>query len=131
MSARRNLREIDLAKTTLREANVTLRQRVTDGDEGAFRLLNPKGTHALACGLDAPVHVEISGHVGYYCAGMNKEATVLVNGNAGQGVAENMMSGQVHMKGDASQSAGATAHGGLLVIDGRVLRLTGKRARAR
>src|SRR5258705_5542787 len=49
---------------------------------------------------------------------MNKQATVIVNGNAGQGVAENMMSGQVHVKGDASQSAGATGCGGLLVIDG-------------
>jgi glutamate synthase domain-containing protein 3 len=33
-------------------------------------------------------------------------------------VAENMMSGRVHVCGDASQSAGATGHGGLLVIDG-------------
>jgi glutamate synthase domain-containing protein 3 len=29
-----------------------------------------------------------------------------------------MMSGEVWVSGDASQSAGATAHGGLLVIDG-------------
>ena len=29
-----------------------------------------------------------------------------------------MMSGKVHVKGNASQSAGATAHGGLLIIDG-------------
>jgi formylmethanofuran dehydrogenase subunit C len=36
----------------------------------------------------------------------------------GTGVAENMMSGKVHVKGNASQSAGATAHGGTLVIDG-------------
>jgi len=28
------------------------------------------------------------------------------------------MSGKVHVKGNASQSAGATAHGGLLIIDG-------------
>jgi len=49
---------------------------------------------------------------------MNKAATVVVEGNAGVGVAENMMSGMVHVKGDASQAAGATAHGGLLVIDG-------------
>ena len=34
------------------------------------------------------------------------------------GVAENMMSGRVHVKGDASQAAGATGCGGLLVIDG-------------
>jgi glutamate synthase domain-containing protein 3 len=49
---------------------------------------------------------------------MNKQATVIVNGNAGQGVAENMMSGQVHVKGDASQAAGATGCGGLLIVDG-------------
>jgi len=29
-----------------------------------------------------------------------------------------MMSGRIHVQGDASQSAGATAHGGMLVIDG-------------
>ena len=49
---------------------------------------------------------------------MNKLAAVTIHGNAGVGVAENMMSGSVHVRGDASQSAGATAHGGLLVIDG-------------
>ena len=48
------------------------------------------------------------------CAGMNKLASVVINGNAGVGVAENMMSGFVHVRGDVSQSAGATAHGGLL-----------------
>ena len=39
---------------------------------------------------------------------------MIVNGNAGPGVAENMMSGHVHVKGDASQAAGATGCGGLL-----------------
>ena len=43
---------------------------------------------------------------------------ITIDGNAGTGVAENMMSGKVHVKGNASQSAGATAHGGLLIIDG-------------
>jgi glutamate synthase domain-containing protein 3 len=49
---------------------------------------------------------------------MNQQASVTINGNAGVGLAENMMSGRVHVTGDASQSAGATAHGGLLVIEG-------------
>jgi glutamate synthase domain-containing protein 3 len=49
---------------------------------------------------------------------MNKQAKLVVHGNTGQGVAENMMSGEVHVKGDASQAAGATGCGGLLVIDG-------------
>jgi glutamate synthase domain-containing protein 3 len=58
------------------------------------------------------------GHVGYYCAGMNKRAAVHVRGNAGTGLAENMMSGTVVVDGNASQSAGATGRGGLLVIGG-------------
>ena len=61
--------------------------------------VNPGGAHAIAVGLDAPVEVEIDGHVGYYCAGMNKHATVRVHGNAGVGVAENMMSGTVDRRG--------------------------------
>jgi methylamine---glutamate N-methyltransferase subunit B len=105
---------LDLAGTSLREIN----QLLHDTKSGEFLIKNPRGAHALACGLDGPLNVTIDGHVGYYCAGMNKEANVTINGNAGTGVAENMMSGRVHVKGDASQSAGATACGGLLIIDG-------------
>ena len=46
---------------------------------------DPRGAHAVACGLDAELEVEIDGHVGYYCAGMNKRATVRVRGNAAPG----------------------------------------------
>ena len=49
---------------------------------------------------------------------MNKQATVRVRGNASTGIAENMMSGTVVVDGSVSQSAGATAHGGLLVVHG-------------
>ena len=49
---------------------------------------------------------------------MNKLATVRVHGNAGTGLAENMMSGTVVVDGSASQSAGATGRGGLLVVHG-------------
>ena len=55
---------------------------------------------------------------GYYLGGMNKFADLTVHGNVGWGVAENMMSGSVRVKGFASESAGATGHGGLLVIEG-------------
>ena len=87
-------------------------------NETHWLVLNPRGQHSIAAGVDASVAVEIEGHVGYYCAGMNKRAHVIVRGNAGQGVAENMMSGRVHVQGDASQAAGASGCGGLLIIDG-------------
>jgi glutamate synthase domain-containing protein 3 len=105
----------DLAIDTVRELNAALHG---DGAPGRVVVRNPGGRHAIAVGLDAPYEVEIEGHVGYYCAGMNKLATVRVRGNCGVGVAENMMSGIVVVEGSASQSAGATARGGLLVIHG-------------
>jgi glutamate synthase domain-containing protein 3 len=109
---------VDLAQTSRRELNSRLHALSQETNETLWQIDNPDGRHALAAGVDAPITVQIRGHVGYYCAGMNKQAVVVVEGNAGVGVAENMMSGMVHVKGDASQSAGATAHGGLLVIDG-------------
>jgi glutamate synthase domain-containing protein 3 len=107
---------IDLADTPLRDLNARL--HAADVTPRHWRVVNPGGRHAIAVGLDAPVEVEVEGHVGYYCAGMNKQALVRVHGNCGVGVAENMMSGTVIVEGNASQSAGATGHGGLLVING-------------
>ncbi len=123
----------DLRQTPLREVNQFLHdvpglQSVeglaslggVEGDRSTqtVQILNPDGAHNIAVGLDAPLHVEIMGHTGYYAAGMNQLATVTIVGNAGPGVAENMMSGRVQVKGFASVSAGASAQGGLLVIDG-------------
>ena len=109
---------VDLAETPLRELNRTLHALEPGSNETHWRVANPAGAHSVAVGLDAPITVEVDGHVGYYCAGMNKHATVHVRGNAGVGVAENMMSGTVRVDGDASQAAGATGRGGLLVIGG-------------
>ncbi|HSF62025.1 MAG TPA: hypothetical protein VLA69_10055 [Gaiellaceae bacterium] len=109
---------VDLATTPLRELNRRLHDVSTAPGPTSWRILNPNGAHALACGLDAEIDVEIEGHVGYYCAGMNKRATVRVRGNASTGIAENLMSGRVIVDGNASQSAGATGRGGLLVVHG-------------
>ncbi|WP_181704951.1 protein glxC [Chthonobacter rhizosphaerae] len=109
---------VDLATVSLRELNQSLHRLGDRTNLSHWRILNPRGAHALACGLDADVTVEVDGDAGYYCAGMNKRATVIVHGNVGIGVAENMMSGRVYVKGDASQAAGATGQGGLLVVDG-------------
>ncbi|MCC8962412.1 protein glxC [Bradyrhizobium sp. Pear76] len=109
---------VDLGKAPLRELNAMLHALAPATNETHWIVTNPGGKHAIACGVDAPVTIDIEGHVGYYCGGMNKRATILVSGNAGVGVAENMMSGEVRVRGDASQAAGATGCGGLLVIDG-------------
>jgi len=108
----------DLGSVSVRELNGRLHGALDPRPPARVRVLNPGGRHSLAVGLDADYELEIEGHAGYYCAGMNQRATVHVHGNCGVGVAENMMSGTVVVDGSASQSAGATARGGLLVVGG-------------
>jgi glutamate synthase domain-containing protein 3 len=108
----------DLEAEGLRGLNSTLQKQSGETNQTNWQVVNPKGSHAIAVGLDAPIEVTVKGSTGYYCAGMNQQATIKVEGSVGPGVAENMMSGQVIIDGDASQYAGATGHGGLLVIKG-------------
>lgn len=112
------MQTIDLATQPLRELNATLQAQAEQTNATQWEVHNPRGAHAIAVGLDAPIEVTVRGSTGYYCAGMNKQATIRVAGSAGPGVAENMMSGTVIVDGDASQYAGATGRGGLLVIKG-------------
>ncbi len=118
------MQRFDLGENGLRALHKTLHaqaaqtKQAAQTNETAWEIVNPKGSHAIAVGLDAPIEVTVRGSTGYYCAGMNKQATVHVDGSVGPGVAENMMSGTVIVEGDASQYAGATGRGGLLVIKG-------------
>ena len=110
--------EVDLVQSSVRELNQRL-HRIGPGDnEHHWRVVNPNGAHAIAVGLTVPVNVEIRGHVGYYCAGMNAAADVVVDGHAGTGLAENIMSGSVRVRGNAAQSAAASGRVGLVFIEG-------------
>ena len=112
------MQSFDLGKEGLRALNSSLHALKGQTNMTAWEVINPKGAHAIAAGVDAPVDITVRGSTGYYCAGMNKQATIRIKGSTGPGVAENMMSGTVIIDGDASQYAGATGRGGLLVIKG-------------
>ncbi len=109
---------IDLSKTSLREVNSRLQKLPKDTNERLWKLTSVHGEHACAVGLTQPIEVQIDGHIGYYCGGMNQNATIVINGQCGVGLAENIMSGEVRVKGNASAAAGATGQGGLIVIEG-------------
>lgn len=111
-------KSFDLARQSARDLNRFLHRELAASGVRQITVSNPDGAHSIAVGVDAPIDIDVSGHVGYYAGGMNKQARITVHGNAGPGVAENMMSGRVNVKGFASVSAGASGHGGLLVIDG-------------
>jgi methylamine---glutamate N-methyltransferase subunit B len=112
------MQTFDLGEQGLRALNSALHALRGQTNMTQWEVINPKGAHAIAAGVDAPIDITVRGSTGYYCAGMNKLATIRVIGSVGPGVAENMMSGTVIIEGDASQYAGATGNGGLLVIKG-------------
>jgi glutamate synthase domain-containing protein 3 len=111
------MESLDLQKISVRELNQYLHKELPGKSVKKLEILNPDGMHSIAAGMDAPVDIDIQGHGGYYVGGMNKHANITVHGNVGWGVAENMMSGSVRVKGFASESAGASGHGGTLVIE--------------
>jgi len=110
--------EYDLASGSTRELNKKLHALGIGNKIDNICITNPNGAHALAVGLTRSLKVNIKGHVGYYCAGMNQIAEVNIDGNAGPAVAENMMSGYVTVTGNVSHYAGATSHGGTLLVCG-------------
>ncbi len=112
------MQSFDLEAQGLRELNKTLHAQVEVTNQTVWEIINPKGSHAIAVGLDAPIEVNVKGSTGYYCGGMNQQATVHVHGSAGPGTGENIMSGKIIIEGDASQYLGATGHGGLIVVKG-------------
>jgi hypothetical protein len=56
---------VDLQETSVRELNRTLHALPADTNERLWRVVNPRGAHAVAAGLIQPIEVTIDGHVGY------------------------------------------------------------------
>src|SRR4051812_12499763 len=113
-----SLTRLDLGRISVRELNQFLHHELPKLERRDVEILNPDGRHNLAVGLTTSAKIVVRGHAGYFVAGMNQKADVSVHGNVGWSVAENIMSGTVRVHGNASECAGASGHGGLLVIDG-------------
>lgn len=108
--------EIDCSGRSVREINTAIRDAVGSGQ--SVTVTNPAARHNLGVALLQPCHVRFEGSVGYYCGGMADGATIDINGSAGWGVAEGMLSGEVIVHGSAGNSAAASIRGGTVVIRG-------------
>ena len=82
------VKQFDLATLSVRDVNQFLHCELPGSDIQRIEIANPSGLHSIAAGLDCQVQVEIQGHAGYFIAGMNKQAHVIVHGNVGWSVAE-------------------------------------------
>ena len=74
--------KLDLKKLKLRTINEKLQNLDRKKNDRDFTITNPEGNHAICAGLTEEMSVNIKGHVGYYCGGMNQKATITIEGNA-------------------------------------------------
>ena len=90
---------------------------------GVARVLQPRGRHNLAVGLQCAAGVSVEGNAGYFLGGLGGRSDgtgpdIVVNGFVGWSVGENLMGGSIRVRGSASQSAGSSARGGRIFVEG-------------
>ena len=95
--------KLDLSKTSLRDVNQKLHNLPIDTNEKVWRLVNPHGEHACAVGPPSPSKCMSTGISAITAPAMNQRATVIIHGQCGVGVAENIMSGEVRREGHRKQ----------------------------
>jgi formylmethanofuran dehydrogenase subunit C len=110
-------RTLDAETTPVRELNVAIRAGLAAG-QSPITVTNPGARHNLGVALLAPGQVVFTGSVGYYCAGMADGTSVEIQGSAGWGLAEGMLSGTVVVHGNAGNGAAASIRGGTVVVHG-------------
>ena len=83
------------------------------------RLLQPGGAAQSGRGpARTAFELTIEGSVGYYVAGLNDGATVIVHGGAGWGAGESMRDGTVVIDGNAGNAVAASIRAGTVVVRG-------------
>lgn len=107
---------LDAATTPMRALNDAIRGALAQG--GSAVVTNPGARHNIGVASLSPGEVRIEGSVGYYCGGMNDGATFIVEGSAGWGLAEGMLSGSVTVHGYAGMGAAASIRDGTVVVHG-------------
>ena len=64
-AAEQTIETVDLSETSIRELNQRLHD-AADGGPHNWRITHPDGLHAIGAGINAPLDIDIDGHVGYY-----------------------------------------------------------------
>jgi glutamate synthase domain-containing protein 3 len=85
--------------------------------DGPVKIRNAGHLHGLVAGLSTG-EITIEGESGDYVGVLNNGASIKIDGNAGQYLADNMTSGEVIVNGDGSYGVGQYCYGGTIVIRG-------------
>ena len=110
--------QVDLARLPVRQANERIRAHGEAGED--VEVLNPDARHHIGVGLTAPIRVRVRGSAGYFCAGLSDQARFEVDNNVGWGLADNMYTGSVVVRGNAGAIAGVAIRGAEVVVHGNL-----------
>jgi methylamine---glutamate N-methyltransferase subunit B len=108
---------VDCTSRSVREINEKIRSLV-DAGEPEILVRDPGARHNLAVAILKDVAITIDGPVGYYAGGMSDGVRLTIQGSAGWGLAECMLTGTVLVEGNAGNGAAASIRGGTVVIRG-------------
>lgn len=113
---------LSCAELSTRQLNSALAE-LADGSSA--RIIEPWGRHNLAVGLSNRISVEIEGNAGYFIGGLGDGPDLTVDGFVGWSAGENLMSGTIRVRGNASECTAASAHGGTVIVHGDASSRTG------
>src|SRR5262245_36774925 len=108
---------IDCNGQEMREINRAIKAAIT-ADDRDIVVTNPAARHNIGVGILQHGKLRIEGSVGYYCMGLCDGPEAEINGSAGWGLAENLMSGKIVLHGNAGNSAAASIRGGTVIVHG-------------
>jgi glutamate synthase domain-containing protein 3 len=108
---------IDAEGLSTREINVAIARLLQEGAND-IEVKNPVGQHCLAVALKTQASIHFKGSVGWYAAGMNDGAHIVIDGNCGWGLAECQMAGRVEVHGNAGSGTSVSIRGGLVFVRG-------------
>ncbi|MFN8188681.1 MAG: glutamate synthase-related protein [Gaiellales bacterium] len=109
---------IDLARVSVTDANRLLLEHGAAGED--VDIVNPDARHHIGVGLTHPIELRIHGSAGYFCSGLADTPRVVVEGNVGWGLADNMYEGSVVVRGNASAIPGVAIRGAEVVVHGNI-----------
>ena len=110
---------LDAAGLSHRELNERIRAAVGDGNT-VLRLVSVLGQRYLGAGLRGEVRIEVEGVPGNDLAAFMDGPTIIVRGDAQDGVANTMNQGKVVVHGYAGDVLGYGMRGGKLFVRGNV-----------
>jgi len=109
---------IDLAATSVREANELIRNYGAKGED--VDVINPDARHHIGVGLVHDIKVHVQGSAGYFCAGLTDGGRFEIDNNVGWGLADNMLGGSVIVRGNAGAIAAVAIRGADVIVHGNI-----------